>query len=62
MKKLYLISWIGLGITVLINFWYNGMMALPDWAVRVNGIVMMLFMAIFVFCIVRVRMEKKKEE
>lgn len=62
MKKLYPISWIGLIITVLIWLVRKAVMALPDWAVRVNGIVMIITMAVFAFCTVRMQMEKKEEE
>ena len=53
MKKVQLASLIVLGLSVLL--WTSGRIffPLPDWAVRVNGIVMMIAMALLVFASVR---------
>ena len=54
MKKLRFSSLIVLGLSVIL--WTAGRIffTLPDWAVRANGIVMLLAMALLVFASVRV--------
>lgn len=58
MKKLQLVSLAVLGLSVLL--WTAGRISfpLPDWAVRVNGAVMLLAMALLVFSSVRLRLKK----
>lgn len=53
MKKLQLASLIVLGLSVIL--WTAGrtVLPLPDWAVRANGVVMMIAMALLVFAAVR---------
>ena len=53
MKKLQLISLIVLFLSVLL--WTAGriLFPLPDWAVRVNGVVQMVTMALLAFSSVR---------
>lgn len=53
MKKLQLVSLAVLGLSVIL--WTAGriLSPLPDWAVRVNGVVMLLTMALLVFSSVR---------
>lgn len=58
MKKLQLVSLAVLGLSVLL--WTAGRIffPLPDWAVRVNGAVMLPAMALLVFSSVRLRLKK----
>ena len=53
MKKLQLISLIVLFLSVLL--WTAGriLFSLPDWAIRVNGVIQMVTMALLVFSSVR---------
>lgn len=53
MKKLQVVSFAVLGLSVIL--WTAGRMffPLPDWAVRANGVVMMAAMALLVFSSVR---------
>ena len=53
MKKLQLVSLVVMVLTVML--WTAGriFLPLPDWAVRVNGVVMMVTMALMVFASVR---------
>ena len=53
MKKLQLVSLAILGLSVLL--WTAGriFLPLPDWAVRANGVVMLIAMALLVFSSVR---------
>lgn len=57
MKKLQLVSLAALGLSVLL--WTAGriFLPLPDWAVRANGVVMMIAMALLVFSSVRLRIK-----
>ena len=57
MKKLQLVSLAILGLSVLL--WTAGriFLPLPDWAVRANGVVMMIAMALLVFSSVRLKMK-----
>lgn len=57
MKKLQLVSLAILGLSVLL--WTAGriFLPLPDWAVRANGVVMMIAMALLVFSTVRLRIK-----
>lgn len=57
MKKLQLVSLAALGLSVLL--WTAGriFLPLPDWAVRANGVVMMIAMALLVFSTVRLRIK-----
>ena len=57
MKKLRLISFVVLGLSVIL--WTAGriLFPLPDWAVRVNGVVMLIAMALLVFASVRLRLK-----
>lgn len=53
MKKLQLVSFFVLGLSVIL--WTAGRIffPLPDWAVRANGVVMLIGMAALVFSSVR---------
>lgn len=53
MKKLQLASLIVLGLSVIL--WTAGrtVLPLPDWAVRANGVVMLIAMPLLVFSSVR---------
>lgn len=53
MKKLHLISFAALGLSVIL--WTAGrtVLPLPDWAVRTNGVVMMAAAAVLAFSSVR---------
>ena len=53
MKKLQLASLVVLGLSVIL--WTAGriLFPLPDWAVRANGVVMMVTMALLAFSSVR---------
>ena len=53
MKKLQNVSLVVLGLSVIL--WTAGRIffPLPDWAVRVNGVIMMAAMALLVFASVR---------
>ncbi len=57
MKKLQLVSLTVLGLSVIL--WTAGRMffPLPDWAVRGNGVVMLIAMALLVFSSVRLRLK-----
>lgn len=57
MKKLQLVSLFVLGLSVIL--WTAGRIffTLPDWAVRANGVVMMIAMALLVFSSVRLRIK-----
>ena len=57
MKKLQIVSLTVLGLSVIL--WTAGRIffSLPDWAVRANGVVMMLAMAALVFSSVRLRIK-----
>ncbi len=57
MKKLQLVSLAILGLSVLL--WTAGriFLPLPDWAVRANGVVMMIAMALLMFSTVRLRIK-----
>ena len=58
MKRLHSVSLAVLCFSVLL--WTAGRIffTLPDWAVRANGLVMLLAMALLVFASVRLKMEK----
>ena len=53
MKKLQFVSFIVLGLSVVL--WTVGRIffPLPDWAVRANGVVMLIAMTLLVFTSVR---------
>lgn len=53
MKKLQFVSFVVLGLSVIL--WTAGRIffPLPDWAVRANGVVMLISMAMLVFSSVR---------
>ena len=53
MKKLQSVSLVVLGLSVLL--WTAGRISLPlpDWAVRANGVVMLVAMSLLVFATVR---------
>lgn len=53
MKKLQLVSRIGLGLSVIVWMAGRTFLPLPDWAVRVNGVVMMVMIALLAFTSVR---------
>ncbi|MDE6260180.1 MAG: hypothetical protein K2M42_04860 [Oscillospiraceae bacterium] len=59
MKKLQLASLIVLGLSVIL--WTAGrtLFPLPDWTVRLNGVMMMIAMALFVFAGVRLHIRKE---
>lgn len=61
MKRLYLFVRIGLLLTVFI--WVIHMaVTLPDWAVRTNGITMLILMGLNSFCAVRLWRDRKEKE
>ena len=57
MKILQFVSFIALALSVLL--WTAGRIffPLPDWAVRVNGVVMLIAMALLVFSSVRLKIK-----
>lgn len=57
MKKLQAVSLAALGLSVIL--WTAGRIffPLPDWAVRVNGILMLCAMALLVFASVRLKVK-----
>lgn len=57
MKKLWSVSFAALGLSVIL--WTAGRVffTLPDWAVRVNGFVMLIAMALLVFSSVRLKIK-----
>ena len=57
MKKLQNVSLVVLGLSVIL--WTAGRIffPLPDWAVRANGVVMLIVMALLVFSSVRIRVK-----
>lgn len=57
MKKLQSVSLVVLGLSVIL--WTAGRIffPLPDWAVRANGVVMLIAMALLVFSSVRRRIK-----
>lgn len=57
MKKLQLVSFSVLGLSVIL--WTAGRIffPLPDWAVRANGVVMLIGMAALVFFSVRLKVK-----
>ncbi len=57
MKKLQLVSFSVLGLSVIL--WTAGRIffPLPDWAVRANGVVMLIGMAALVFSSVRLKVK-----
>ena len=57
MKKLQLVSFSVLGLSVIL--WTAGRIffPLPDWAVRANGVVMLTAMALLVFSSVRLKVK-----
>ncbi len=57
MKKLQIVSFVILMLSVIL--WTAGRMLspLPDWTVRANGVVMLIAMALLVFSSVRLRIK-----
>lgn len=57
MKKLQFVSFVVLGLSVIL--WTAGRIffPLPDWAVRANGVVMLIAMAALVFSSVRLKIK-----
>lgn len=57
MKKLQSVSLVILALSVVL--WTAGRIffTLPDWAVRANGVVMLIVMALLVFSSVRIRVK-----
>lgn len=57
MKKLQIVSFIVLDLSIIL--WTAGRIffTLPDWAVRINGVVMMAAMALLVFASVRLKLK-----
>lgn len=57
MKKLQIVSFVILMLSVIL--WTAGRIffTLPDWAVRANGVVMLTAMALLVFSSVRLRIK-----
>lgn len=57
MKKLQIVSFFLLGLSVVL--WTAGRIffTLPDWAVRINGLVMLIAMALLVFASVRLKVK-----
>lgn len=57
MKKLQFVSFFVLGLSVIL--WTAGriFLPLPDWAVRANGVVMLIGMAALVFSSVRLKVK-----
>ena len=58
MEKLRTVSLVVLSMTVLL--WTAGrtVLPLPDWAVRVNGVVMLAALALLVFSSVRLKVKE----
>lgn len=58
MKKLQVVSFFALGLSVVL--WTAGRIffSLPDWAVRANSAGMLLAMALLVFASVRLKMKE----
>lgn len=57
MKKLQIVGLAVLGLSVILWTAERILFPLPDWAVRVNGIVMLIAMALLVFASVRLRLK-----
>ena len=57
MKKLQIVSMTVLGLSVIL--WTAGriLSPLPDWAVRANGVVMLIAMSLLVFSSVRLTLK-----
>lgn len=57
MKKLRFFSFLALALLVIL--WTAGRVffTLPDWAVRVNGVIMVITMALLVFSTVRLKIK-----
>lgn len=53
MKKLQLASLILLGLSVILWAAGRALFPLPDWTVRLNGVIMMIAMALLAFASVR---------
>lgn len=62
MKRLYLFARLGILLTVIIGFTHFAIVTLPDWAVRTNGIAMLILLGLNSFCAVRIRMGQKEKE
>ena len=58
MKKLQTASFIVLALSVLLWTVGRTLFPLPDWAVRLNGVVMLAAMALLVFASVRLKMKE----
>ena len=57
MKKLKLVSLIVLFLSVLLWTAGHTFSSLPDWAVRLNGVIMLIAMALLVFSTVRLKVK-----
>ncbi|MBD5085200.1 MAG: hypothetical protein HDT33_09185 [Clostridiales bacterium] len=59
MKKLQFANLIALALSVIL--WAAGrtLFPLPDWTVRLNGVIMMITMVLFVFASVRLHIRKE---
>lgn len=62
MKRLYLFARLGVLLTAIICFIHFAIVTLPDWAVRTNGIAMLILMGLNSFCAVRTWMDRKEKE
>ncbi|MBQ7926997.1 MAG: hypothetical protein IJ335_12020 [Lachnospiraceae bacterium] len=62
MKRLYLFARIGMLLTVIIWFVHFAIVTMPDWAVRTNGIAMLILMGLNSFCAVRLWRDRKEKE
>lgn len=59
MKKLQIAGFAILGLSVLLWTADRILFSLPDWTVRLNGVIMMIAMALFVFSSVRLHMRRE---
>lgn len=59
-QKVQIIALIILVITLLIMGFHMFIIPLSDWTVRINGIVMLISVAVFAYSTVRVSQIKKK--
>lgn len=59
MKKLHIIGLIILAATIVGFILWHFTVSLPDWFVRVNGVLMLIFIFITVFSTTKISMKKK---
>lgn len=58
MKKLQIIGFIILAITILVFILWHFTVSFPDWFVRVNGVLMLISVFITVFSTTKISMKK----